>query len=122
MHCRYSDIRSRIDEDPSWFTEEGVPRYGDFRPDALGVYDKYAALFAVPCQACGVRLMVGVGRPRYYITPDFEVEPWSLPELVDGWSMGDPPRHDCVGDTMTHEEPEVVGKWEMVDFEWEPMR
>jgi hypothetical protein len=26
----YDDIKSRIDDDPKWYDENGVPRYDDF--------------------------------------------------------------------------------------------
>ena len=54
MHQHYRDILDRIDEAPTWFDENGVPRFGDFLPGYLGnIYAREAALAEVACQACG---------------------------------------------------------------------
>ena len=30
MHEPYDDIKSRVAEEPSWYDENGTPRYGDY--------------------------------------------------------------------------------------------
>ena len=104
----YSDIRSRITEEPTWFDARGVPRYGEFSPRMLGVYDMYALLAEIECQMCHN----------------------SLERLIKGFSYGDPPRHGgCAGETMTSDTvairvaattlsvgDEVVG--DQIDGEW----
>lgn len=124
MHPAYSDITSRIDEEPMWYDEHGCPRYGEFHPMALGVYDQYAVLGEVECQACGVRLFIGQGYTQFnhelgfYIyrvgqVLDLDIDAlvskkklaaafsWTLEDILEGWGWGDPPRHDCVGDAMS---------------------
>jgi hypothetical protein len=52
MHADYSDIRSRIQEEPSWFDEQAVPRYCPLKPDAMSnVYAREAVLILAACQS-----------------------------------------------------------------------
>jgi hypothetical protein len=54
MHQHYEDILDRIDEPPTWFDEQGVPRYGAFSPNRLSnIYAREAALAEITCQGCG---------------------------------------------------------------------
>jgi hypothetical protein len=130
----YSDIRSRITEEPTWFDARGVPRYGEFSPRMLGVYDMYALLAEIECQMCHETFLIGEGAPRH----DFSalahgggaVTSNSLERLIKGFSYGDPPRHGgCAGETMTSDTvairvaattlsvgDEVVG--DQIDGEW----
>ena len=57
----YQDITSRIHEQPSWYDDNGTPRYGEFSPDALGVYDDAALLVEIECQSCAGRFLVARG-------------------------------------------------------------
>lgn len=111
----YSDIRALTDKDPLWFTPEGVPRYAPFEPDLLGVYDDFALLVEVECQSCRRRMLVGEGWTRFNLTPAMygqNIIHNKIEDLAEGWSMGDPPRHGCVGDTMGCYERRIVEAWE----------
>lgn len=45
MNRNYADITSRILEEPSWWQEGGIPRYGQFEPgQSTGVYTHQVAL------------------------------------------------------------------------------
>jgi len=117
----YDDIRSRISEEPTWYDDNGVPRYGAFKPEMLGVYDKYAILVEIECQSCTRLFLVGVGCPRYSFRWGQD-DPilWSVERMVDGYHYGDPPRHgNCVGDTMNCIDRRVVEAWEQRDQSWE---
>ena len=87
----YSDIRSRIAEEPTWYDGNGAPRYGTFNPDMLGVYDTYALLAEIECQSCARVFLIGEGWPRYSLVgePRF----WTLEGLATGYHFGDPPFH-----------------------------
>lgn len=61
MQPAYADITDRIADPPDWFTVHGVPRWGEFHPGMLGVYDKIAGLFEIACQACDRTFLIGVG-------------------------------------------------------------
>lgn len=125
---KYDDILERITEAPTWYDECGTPRYGEFKPNALGVYDDLAVLLAIECQECGAIFKVGLGRPRIQVfldTPEEEIKPMSLTRFSQTVIYGDPPRHDFSrrgachgGDTMSAIERQVLEAWEEIDFEW----
>jgi len=64
----YSDIISRIAEPPTWFDENGTPRYGPFSPDLLpDIYAVQACLLLIRCQNCGTEFKVSMSFGRYDI-------------------------------------------------------
>jgi hypothetical protein len=123
----YADITSRIPEDPAWYDGNGVPRYGDFAPDMLGVYDDCAILVQIACQSCDRKFLVGegysqMGRLQGDLrmaalngTPAEEIKPEGpedfMRSLAEGFHYGDPPRHNCVGDTMNCVDHAVIQAW-----------
>ncbi|MCL4413188.1 MAG: hypothetical protein M1522_00325 [Actinobacteria bacterium] len=119
----YADIRSRILKDPLWHDHHGVPRYGPFAPDMLGVYDNFAILAEIACQSCGARFLVGGGWQRFNILVDPIVER-TLAGLVATFDYGDPPRHvygtmgRCAGETTTSDTVRIAEAWEQVGLEW----
>ena len=119
----YSDIRALTDQEPSWFDHNGVPRYAPFHPSLLGVYDTYAVLAEVECQACGERLLIGEGKPKHVVhmvAGEPEIIEHDLGEIARSFVFGDPPRHDCpgAGETMSCIERRIVEAWERVDLDW----
>jgi hypothetical protein len=110
----YDDIRSRINEEPTWFDAHGVPRYGDFTPGVLGVYDEFALLVEIACQSCGMRMRIGDGTPRIAISAIIAgtMEPSTVASFVESWAFGDPPRHGgCAGETMSCDEIGIIEAW-----------
>lgn len=102
---------------PDWYDENGAPRYAVFAPDMLGVYDKYALLVTIACQSCARRFPVGCGWQSWrlqlnYDTRTFELRGYDLAELARDFRYGDPPRHDCGGDSMTSVAVRVEEAWE----------
>lgn len=59
MYPGYYDIRKRIDEEPTWYTVHGVPRYGEFQPNECNIYSRYSVLMEIGCQDCGKRFLIG---------------------------------------------------------------
>ena len=59
MFPNYNDITSRISESPTWYTTNGVPRYGDFKPREVSIYARYSTLMEIGCQDCGKRFLIG---------------------------------------------------------------
>jgi len=59
MFPNYDDITSRITEDPTWYTKQGVPRYGEFKPAECNIYAYYSLLMEIGCQDCGKRFLIG---------------------------------------------------------------
>lgn len=118
MLLEYDDIKSRINEEPKWYTENGVPRYCDFSPKETGVYSHFAVLVEIECQVCHQLFLIGEGFDRFNLQAiwqndedNFRIK---LEDVVKTWSFGDPPRHDCEwgGDTMTSNEVRFVEVWE----------
>lgn len=117
----YSDIRELTDREPVWYTTGGVPRYREFHPSMLGVYDKYAVLKLVGCQACGDTFLIGVGVPRHTFPLGTPVE-WTLEKLLEADACGDPPRHGCVGDTMSVDEYNNLEGWVREGSDWKRVK
>ena len=125
MLIEYNDIKSRISEEPKWYTTQGVPRYCDFSPRETGVYVKYALLAEIQCQACHKSFLVGEGYNREnwnaLMRGDEKNYMNDLNRIVTHYHYGDPPNHGCMsaGDTMNCEDIRFVEVWEQVDFEWQ---
>lgn len=102
MHESYIDITSRIEEPPTWFDENGVPRYGKFTPHRCpNIYNNVIVLFEIACQDCGRRFSVEMSgeRPMKGWKPEYDHFYHPL-VVTSELHYGDPPAHGCVGDTM----------------------
>lgn len=110
----YSDITSRLG-DPSWYDENGVPRYEEFHPDMCDVYAKYAALLLVTCQNCGQEFKAAMVWPRFVL--QFGEVKFPTLTSIGSFHYGDPPRHDldgdrCVGETENSEPRRILEFWQ----------
>lgn len=116
MFDSYDDIKKRIAEKPTWWDVHGVPRYGDIPEDMRPFVRR------IKCQGCGrvfkVALVGNVYKNYGDETFDFVSVLWDVeiegerepalykpvyrePEAIpEDWHYGDPPAHDCVGDSM----------------------
>lgn len=142
MYPVYEDIR-RMGEEAGrlvlWHDGHGVPRFEAFDPALLGIYDDWAALFTVRCQACGEEfdcadgsvwsdLLRSMALDEAACQEAFERKgdpAYRLPLLV---SWGDAPWHgerQCSGTTMTTEIVAIKGAWHrgstIESFGWEPV-
>lgn len=111
----YREITDKMGE-PLWWDGNGVPRYVPFSPDATGVYDHAVGLVEIACQDCG---------KRFEVAFEYDHHRWNGSELVaykrpDPQTLhyGDPPNHDCVGDTMNCEDLRVLQWWEKEHLDW----
>ncbi|NIN00505.1 MAG: hypothetical protein GTO24_21205 [candidate division Zixibacteria bacterium] len=103
MRENYEDIKSRIKEAPSWYDANGTPRYGDFRPDRCpNIYSSQVGLFLISCQRCNEQFRVEMHADLW--GRDFSRPP-------SKWHYGDPPIHECVGDTMNSIPLAVLEFW-----------
>lgn len=101
MHESYVDITSRIEEEPTWWDENGAPRYGEFTPERCpDIYTHQVVLLRIQCQGCGKSFDVEMHSHWFATLP----RPKKL-------HYGDPPAHGCVGDTMNCEDIEVLQVW-----------
>lgn len=109
MHTNYADIRNRISEEPLWFDEFAVPRYGPFTPDAVAnFYAREAVLVLAACQCCGHRFRLAISRPYFKDDPDV-----ATAICHRGLHYGDPPNIRCcdAGPSTTVVELEVLEYW-----------
>lgn len=116
MHADYADIISRLGE-PLWWDEVCAPRYEPFKPeDCNNIYAQEAMLIEIRCQDCGRPFLVA--------------DTWDTFDQIQGRARpsahaahghaewGDPPRHGCVGDTMTSESVRIVEFWKNEALGW----
>lgn len=91
MFRHYHDILSRISEEPTWWQEGGIPRYGPFDPkESTGIHCNEVVLIEIACQHCDRRFLVTVERD--------EIDRKLAQEIVDGeMGWGDPPNVQCCG-------------------------
>ena len=102
MHLEYVDILALTDDDPVWWDSNGVPRFAEFTPYLCpNIYADWVVLLLIGCQYCGERFFVEMHGMEYHN---------SLGNPRD-LHYGDPPRHDCVGDTMNCDDIEVREVW-----------
>jgi hypothetical protein len=111
MHDNYNDIKNKIKEPPIWYDQNGTPRYGIFYPDMCpNIYSNRVALLLIACQYCHKKFKVEL-HDEFYTS---NISPPSK------WHYGDPPAHDCVGDTMNCDDLYVLQFWVREGYsEWE---
>lgn len=109
----YRDIRSRISEEPSWYDCNGTPRYGKFEPSLNpNIYATEVVLVLIECQSCGREFHVELNWGH----TDTFTEP--LSKSVYTTHYGDPPAHNCIGDTMNSIPRRVVQFWQFEEWLW----
>ena len=109
MNHDYADITSRIAEAPTWWDHNATPRYGAFTALAApNVYAEKVALLLIACQSCEEHFEVEISGDILYPLGDPRQQHY-----------GDPPHHNCVGDTMNCEDVRVLEVWQRNDaFDW----
>lgn len=125
MNHHYADIKDRIAEEPKWWDEHAVPRYGDFSPEmTANIYAKEAALVFIECQNCGTGFRVCFSSDGMVLTYD-GLKQDRLSERVADLHYGDPPNMGCcpAGPTMNSVPRKVLEFWtldrERNGWEWE---
>lgn len=106
MKADYMDIRSKVAGDPTWWDENGVPRYCPFGPHHVAdIYCDEAALVEVACQSCGHRFCVALTRGRRHNLAD-QIR-------LRQAEYGDPPNTGCcaAGATMNSVALRVLEYW-----------
>lgn len=125
MYPLYKDLRDRLGE-PLWHDANGVPRYAPFHPNLLGIYDNWAVLFCVRCQACRRDFSCAVGRDSIRLVTEKRIEfqeqnnPFQVLTQIVGW--GDAPWHDderqCAGTTMSSTVVGILEVWHREKCDW----
>jgi len=114
MKNNYDDIISHIEDPPTWYDSNGTPRYGSFRPKMCpNIYTSFVVLMRIACQYCGREFNVELHQECMFSYGQKKYPPRK-------WHYGDPPAHDCVGDTMNCEDLEVLQVWDRSNdtMEW----
>lgn len=113
----YEDITKRLGA-PLWWDDNGVPRYDAFDPDLLGVYDRLALLLLIECQACEREFHVAIALDGLAVhcsnllSENGALNRKAAAEVgVYAFHYGDPPPHDCIGDTMNSTMKKVEEAW-----------
>ena len=104
MHHHFEDILSRIKEVPTWWDQNGTPRYGLFQPDSCpSIYAHRVVLLRIACQECHREFLV-----------EMHDDVWGREFHPTKLHYGDPPNHpECLaGNTMNCDDLEVVEVWE----------
>lgn len=108
-------VGSRIAEPPTWYDENGTPRYGVFHPDMTSdIYADEVALVVIGCQGCleqfKVAMTFGLNERLYYRAGGVS----TLHEQISTKVLhyGDPPNHaDDAGNTMNCLDLKVLEYW-----------
>lgn len=125
MKHHYHDIRSKLDDDPDWWDEVGVPRYCEFAPSRTNVvYTEEVALLEIACQGCDTlfRVAMSWSSSRNWVLPkEYQVPP--LSERIQNKIIhyGDPPNSGCCtsGATMNSIPLRVLEFWQQDErFVW----
>ena len=127
MLASYDDIRQKIKEDPQWYDENGVPRYSKFSPELCpDIYADEVVLLEIACQDCERRFLVEMhwGQhlkifDRHHESLSNQLRRW-LKQKKRGWTpihYGDPPHHNCVGDTMNCYDLKIIEFWRRGKFD-----
>lgn len=113
MHHHYRDIRDRIHAPPTWFDEDGVPRWGSFSPDATAnIYATEIVLLKIRCQSCGRIFHVCMTwDPTAGVL--HKEAPLSVQIRDKTIHYGDPPNVECcpAGPSMNSEPDRVLEFW-----------
>ena len=114
MHSNYEDILNLTKKFPLWHDANGVPRFAKFSPLLCpNIYSNKVILQIISCAYCGKKFSVemhsGILERGNALPPK-------------KWHYGDPPIHDCVGDTMNCNDLEVLEVWVREDLEFKRYR
>jgi len=119
LNLTYDDILALTPVPPRWYAVDGVPRWCPFTPYETGIYNTEAALIHIACQNCHRGFVVGIGYERNFYAMNHWDRPLAVPDPmaseIGSFHYGDPPRHDCVGDTMNVINLYVVEFWRRHD-------
>lgn len=112
----YHEIIEKFGREPDWWTEDGFPRYVQFRPEECGIYAMQVALLQIECQSCGHRFNV----VREWSPTGLDDTP-PISKTPNAIGYGDPPNLPCCasGPTMQSDTIRILEFWSRVDiWEW----
>jgi hypothetical protein len=127
MKSNYEDIYMVAAEgdfhDPVWYDENGCPRFVAFNPELCpDIYAQEVILLEIACQNCHKKFMVQMSSWSWHKGRQGFGERMTLylkdkrPGAFTPMHYGDPPRHDCIGDTENCYDLRVVEFWVKSDL------
>lgn len=118
MNQEYKDIISRLGA-PLWWDECSVPRYEAFTPDQCNdIYADEVCLLEIGCQHCGEKFLVAVSWDRTDgILQNYPTLTGRVKAGLIHW--GDPPLHNCIGDTESCDDLRVIEFWVKDRINWD---
>lgn len=121
MNTDFSDI-TEVMGTPLWYDRIGYPRYCAFHPkEHSNIYASYIALVEIECQSCSHPFTVAVALSGMDRLGGIQ---FPKKEDIGSFHYGDPPNHDCVGDTMNVSNIEVLEFWKRgtANFKWKRVK
>lgn len=129
MKASYLDIKNKINAEPIWYDENGVPRYDKFSPElSPNIYADEIILLEIACQDCKQRFLVEMNWDKMRKIFDRHLESFSTrvqQHLKNNKEFnhslihyGDPPIHFCVGDTENCYDLHIVEFHKKIAFEF----
>ena len=132
MKPKYQDILDLASYPPTWYDQNGTPRYCEFQPRMASTpYAKEVVLLKIECVSCRERFLVEMSTAGWGIRLDSFGYGIKLAlryddiENVSNLNYGDPPRHDykgnrCAGETMSCDDIRIMEFWRKdAEREWE---
>ena len=98
MFRYFGDILERVGEPPSWWDENGVPRFGSFQPELVAdYYASEAALLLISCQCCQKEFHVACSGTSTVNSAGKSRVPPMIRDLILAHELhyGDPPNARC---------------------------
>lgn len=124
MKPLYQDILDLASYPPTWYDQNGTPRYCEFHPDsASNIYALEVVLLKIQCQSCRQFFLVEMhsdSQSRIKLSGAFDD---NCPAVIH---YGDPPRHEnCLGagETMNSDPFRIMEFWRKnAKWEWERVK
>ena len=123
MKPKYQDILDLASYPPTWYDQNGTPRYCEFLPHIVGGQE--AVLLKIECASCRERFLVAMNWSDTMSEDDMYPISYFIKNYRAAPNYGDPPRHNhkgnrCAGETMTCDDIRIMEFWRRNDdLEWE---
>ena len=121
VKAKFEDILQAANRKPLWYDDHGTPRFSPYYPElSPNIYSDESCLYEIKCQYCHEKFLVSECWDRFESISHPYDWPANMSECIkkEMLSYGDPPRHDCVGDTMTSDTIRVVEFWKKAIMKW----
>lgn len=121
MKHDFKDILAATKETPTWWDENGTPRFSGINPkDCPDIYADEVVFFLIECQNCERKFIVQTSSKKSQrmlrnsmlnISEPTSIEDAMRKGLLDVVDYGDPPIHGCTGDVMSSYPIKILQFW-----------